>query len=86
MMKVWRPDAKEIESTSDWGIWSKEASIFPWQYDETETCLILSGEAEVTDNKGNKIQFKEGDMVRFDRGVECTWNIKRDITKRYQFG
>lgn len=85
-MKVWQPTEKEIQNTSSWGVWSKEVSEFPWHYDDTETCYILEGAARVTDNEGNSIEFKKGDMVRFEQGVECTWNITNNIKKRYQFG
>jgi uncharacterized cupin superfamily protein len=86
MMKVWQPNAKEIENTDSWGTWSKETSEFPWSYDETETCYILEGEATVIDNRGNSIKFKAGDMVQFDQGLDCTWIIKQNIKKKYKFG
>ena len=41
-----------------WGIWEKEKSIFDWSYDATETCYMLEGEVEVTDNKtGEKLNL-----------------------------
>lgn len=86
MMKVWKPSEKEISSTTDWGIWSKEVSEFDWFYDDTETCYILDGEATVSDKKGNRVSFKKGDMVRFEKGLSCTWIIVADIRKRYLFG
>ncbi len=85
-MKVWQPTSEEIAKTSGWGTWSKETSEFPWFYDETETCFILEGEASATDDKGNSIHFKAGDMVKFEKGISCTWKIKKDIKKRYLFG
>mgnify|MGYP006305954527 CR=1 FL=1 len=86
MMKVWQPGKEEIEATSEWGVWSKEVSEFPWSYDETETCYILEGEAEAWDREGNRIRFRAGDMVQFDSGLECTWKIMKDIRKRFRFG
>ena len=86
MMKVWQPSPDEINNTSDWGIWEKETSEFPWYYDDRETCYILDGEASATDKEGNTIHFKTGDMVQFEQGVSCTWKIKKDIKKRYYFG
>jgi uncharacterized protein len=85
MMKVWQPDKDEIKKTQNWGIWTKEISEFPWYYDDTETCFILEGEAEVSDKKGNLVNFKAGDMVQFQQGLECTWKIRKDIKKRYKF-
>lgn len=85
-MKVWQPTAQEIENTESWSIWSKESSEFDWHYDDIETCYILEGQAEVTDNNGNRINFKVGDMVKFEKGLDCTWKIILDIKKRYSFG
>jgi uncharacterized cupin superfamily protein len=86
MMKVWQPDKDEVDQTSDWSIWNKEVSEFPWYYSEMETCYILSGEAEVEDSSGQGIHFKEGDMVSFEKGLQCTWKIKKDISKRFKLG
>ena len=41
---------------SDWPIWTKEASEFPWSYDEAETCYFLKGDVVVTP-MGTKHQF-----------------------------
>ncbi len=86
MMKVWKPTPEEIDNTSDWGTWSKQTSEFPWYYSDTETCYILEGEASATDKEGNTINFKAGDMVKFEQGLSCTWKIKKDLKKRYIFG
>jgi hypothetical protein len=86
MMKVKKPEQQDIEKTANWGIWEKEPSVFPWQYDEKETCLILEGKASVTDRMGNQIDFQAGDWVEFEAGLECTWHITETIKKRYNFG
>jgi uncharacterized cupin superfamily protein len=86
MMKVKKPSNEEIKQTSLWGLWSKEPSEFPWYYDEKETCYILEGNAIVTDNKGNKIEFGAGDWVEFEQGLECNWKILKTIRKKYRFG
>jgi len=86
MMKVKKPSKDEITQTSLWSVWSKEPSEFPWYYDEKETCYILEGNAVVTDNKGNKIEFGPGDWVEFEQGLECNWKILKTIRKKYRFG
>jgi uncharacterized cupin superfamily protein len=83
MMKVWTPSEREIENAKSWSTWTKEISEFPWFYDDQETCLILEGEAEVSDEKGNFIFFKAGDMVQFEEGLECVWRIIKPIRKKY---
>ena len=84
-MKKWKPTQQEIDQTNSWGSWSKEASTFPWSYNETETCYILEGEATVTDEKDNSLTFQKGDMVQFPVGMSCTWKITKDIRKKYIF-
>jgi uncharacterized cupin superfamily protein len=85
-MKVYKPTPDEIKATHGWNSWSKEPSVFPWYYDEKETCYILEGEAKVKDDKGNEIYFTVGDMVEFPVGLACEWNIIRAIRKKYKFG
>jgi len=83
------PTKEELEQleVESWGTWEKEVSEFPWSYDETETCYILSGEVEVTDKEsGEKLQFKKGDLVQFPKGLECTWKVKKPVRKYYNFG
>jgi len=85
-MKVKKPSQQEISETDSWGIWGKEPSKFPWFYDDKETCYIIEGKATVTDTNGNQIFFKKGDIVEFEKGLECTWEISETIKKRYKFG
>ncbi len=85
-MKVRKASKNDIELTSEWGIWTKEVSEFPWYYDEKETCYILKGQATVIDKQGNRISFSEGDWVEFEQGLTCTWKIEKPIKKRYLFG
>lgn len=86
MMKVRKPGPHEIKSAESWGNWSKEESVFPWYYDERETCYILEGNATVTDEQGNEISFGPGDWVEFEKGLSCTWKISKAVNKKYRFG
>ena len=85
-MSVRKPTSEEISVTQNWGTWSKEPSVFPWQYDEKETCYILEGEAEVTGSDGSSISFGPGDYVVFEEGLKCVWKISKMIRKKYMFG
>ena len=69
-----------------WPIWTKEASEFPWTYDDSETCYFLEGDVVVTPVGGESVQVGKGDLVTFPAGMSCTWNIKKDVKKHYQFG
>jgi uncharacterized cupin superfamily protein len=82
------PDSEHLDHQGvfDWPIWEKEASTFPWQYDEYETCYILEGEVVVTPEGGEPVEIRKGDFVTFPSGMKCTWDIRSDIRKHYKFG
>jgi hypothetical protein len=71
---------------SDWPIWTKEASEFPWSYDDSETCYLLQGEVEVTPDRGAPVAFGAGDLVTFPQGLSCKWKIRKEVKKHYKFG
>jgi uncharacterized cupin superfamily protein len=82
---VRKPSDKEIKEAKTWPIWEKEASSFDWEYDEKETCLIISGKATVSGAAVSAI-FGAGDYVTFPAGLKCTWKITEKIRKHYRFG
>ena len=87
-MKKKTPSEDDLDKlkVKSWGTWSKEESEFDWSYEDTETCYILDGEVEVTDSEtGEKIDFKTGDLVQFEKGLKCVWNVKKPIRKHYSF-
>jgi len=71
---------------ASWPIWTKEASKFPWSYDERETCYLLEGEVIVTPANGAPVRIGKGDLVTFSAGLSCTWEILADVRKHYRFG
>ena len=83
--KVRKPTEKELKEAESWPIWEKEKSVFPWEYDEQESCLILEGKA-VVKTPEVIIKFGAGDYVVFPKGLECTWKIKKKIRKHFKFG
>ena len=87
MIKIEQTNPRELEQLGvhDWPIWEKEISVFPWHYDSTETCYILSGEVVVTPDQGAPVTIKPGDLVTFTAGLSCTWNVKSPIRKHYNF-
>lgn len=82
------PSERKLQETGvfDWPIWTKEASEFPWSYDEEETCYFLEGEVIVTPDKGDPVQVGKGDFVTFPKGMSCAWKIIKDVKKHYNFG
>jgi hypothetical protein len=81
-----KPTEAEKKQAQSWPIWEKEASEFPWHYDEKETCLILEGDVTVANETGESFNFGAGDYVIFPEGMSCTWKIKKDVRKHYKFG
>jgi uncharacterized protein len=84
-IKVGKPSAEAIAEMKSCPTWSKEASIFDWEYDATETCFVLEGEVKVTTPEGEAVEFGPGDLVTFPRGLKCTWDVRKPILKHYRF-
>jgi uncharacterized cupin superfamily protein len=84
-IQVRKPTPEEKKTASQWPIWTKEVSSFPWHYDEPETCLILEGEVTVKSGP-DQVSFGPGDWVVFPKGMDCTWTIKKAVRKHYNFG
>ncbi len=70
---------------TDWPIWEKEVSEFPWHYDQTETCYILAGLVIVTPEGEGPVEVSAGDLVTFPAGMSCTWKILENVRKHYRF-
>lgn len=80
------PDRLDELGVMQWPIWSKEASTFPWTYDDREVCYLLAGDVIVTPEGGEPVQFGKGDLVTFPVGLSCTWEIRAAVQKHYSFG
>jgi uncharacterized cupin superfamily protein len=88
MIQVEKPTEEKLLKLNvrSWPVWEKEISEFPWEYDETETCYILEGDAVVTPDSGKPIRFGKDDLVVFSKGLKCIWKINAKIKKHYRFG
>ena len=69
-----------------WSTWGKDPSVFPWHYDEKETCLIIEGKVTVTPSGDGPVSFGKGDLVVFPQGMSCTWDVQEAVQKYYKFG
>ena len=78
------PEEMGEKGIKNWPIWTKEPSIFDWEYDGTEQCYILEGEFEVK-TALNTYHIKAGDFVTFRDGLQCTWKITKPVKKHYNF-
>jgi len=79
------PMKLEVMGVERWGIWQKQASTFPWTYNQQETCYILRGKFTVTPSGGEAETFIRGDLITFPAGMSCTWEILEDVEKYYDF-
>jgi uncharacterized cupin superfamily protein len=82
------PDKDDLsrQGVFNWPIWTKEASEFPWKYDDRETCYFLEGDVVVEPEVGEPVKIGKGDLVTFPKGMSCTWKIRKDVKKHYTFG
>jgi uncharacterized cupin superfamily protein len=83
------PDEDELTALGikTWPVWEKEASEFPWHYDEMETCYLLEGDVMVIPQGGSEpVRFGKGDLVTFPKGMSCTWKVLKPVRKHYKFG
>jgi len=69
------------DGTSSVMAWSCSAGRFTWNYAFDETLHIISGEAFVTDEKGEVRRIGPGDMVFFPAGSRSNWYIPHEIRK-----
>lgn len=80
------PDPARLKElgVAGWPTWSKEVSVFPWEFDETEVAYILEGEVVVTPDGGQPVRFGKGDLVTFPAGMSCTWEVRQPLRKHYR--
>ena len=86
-IKVEKPEEEELKSMGgfEWSVWEKEVSKFNWFYDNVEVCYLLKGKVAVTPEGGEPVEFGQGDLVTFPKGMKCVWDIKEDVKKHYIF-
>jgi uncharacterized cupin superfamily protein len=46
--------------------------------------LFLEGEVTVKTEEGD-YEIKAGDFVTFAKGLKCTWIVKKQVRKHYNF-
>ena len=85
---VRQPSQAELEELGvlDWPVWEKEASRFPWTYDEKEVCYVVEGRVTVEPEDGEPVTFGAGDLVTFPAGMNCTWDIHEGVRKHFRLG
>jgi uncharacterized cupin superfamily protein len=79
------PEKLQTLQVDTWSPWECDPSTFDWSYDTNETAYVLAGQVTVTCPDGQKVDLGPGDLVRFPRGLSCTWEVKQKIRKVYRF-
>jgi uncharacterized protein len=73
--------AVSADGTSTVMAWSCSAGRFTWNYVIDEALHVISGEAFVTDDKGEVRRLGPGDMVYYPAGSRSNWYIPHEIRK-----
>ena len=53
---------------------------------EKEICLIIEGEAKIKTEAGESYLIKSGDLVEFNEGLSCEWQIIKSFKKHFRLG
>jgi uncharacterized cupin superfamily protein len=82
------PGSDQLEQlgAQAWPIWSCGVSCFPWTYEEQEPRLLLDGDVTVTPDGGAPVRLGAGDLVVFEAGLSCIWDVHAPVRKHYRFG
>ena len=78
------PNAIEKSEMQTKPTWGCEVSVFNWNYDSEETCLLIEGEVTVEYDDGS-VSFGAGDYVTFPQGLSCVWKVSKPVKKHYFF-
>jgi uncharacterized cupin superfamily protein len=72
--------ARSHDLTSFAMVWDCTAGRFKWHYNKDETLIVLSGEAFITIDDGER-RIGPGDVVFFPAGSSSTWRVPTYIKK-----
>ncbi|ARN57925.1 cupin domain-containing protein [Sedimentisphaera salicampi] len=86
-VKVVKNPSEELKAECrNWPVWESPAREFDWFYTETEMALIIEGEVEIFSQDGKEsVKLEAGDYAEFPEGLECRWNITKELKKHYEF-
>ena len=65
------------------GHWRHGPGRIAVAYDEDELCVIVAGEAVLTDDAGHSARFGPGDAFAISAGFTGTWESVGEVTKIY---
>jgi len=73
--------ANSHDRTSSIVVWDCTIGHFNWHYVEDETLVVLSGEAFITNDRGEERRLAAGDMGFFPAGSSATWRVTSRVRK-----
>ena len=73
--------ARSADRTASTMAWDCTPGSFTWHYSEDETLVVISGEAFITNEKGEERRLAPGDMAFFPAGTSATWRVTSRIRK-----
>lgn len=81
-----RPSDEELKELGidGWSPWGCDVGSFDWEYDCDEECFIFEGKVKVK-TPTTEVEINKGDLVRFPKGLKCTWMVLEPIRKVYRF-
>lgn len=74
---LWQSDDKRLGN----GVWTCEPGSFRWDYTWDETIYFIEGEATITDQDGNSVTCRGGDMFFVSAGTRSTWEVTAPVRK-----
>ncbi len=85
-IKKEKPSKEELKElgVDSWSSWGCDESEFDWEYDSEEWAYVLDGKVIVKTPNG-EVEINKGDLVKFPKGLKCTWDVKKKIRKIYTF-
>ena len=86
--KITKPSQEELKKlgVDNWSAWSCDPSEFDWKYPFDETAYVKKGKVIVTEEGGEAVEIKAGDLVFFPKGMKCKWKVIERIEKVYTGG
>lgn len=78
-------DEAKALGIDSWSSWECEPSTFDWFYPNSETAYVFEGDVVVRTPDGSEVNITGGMLVTFPAGLECTWEVRKKISKVYTF-
>jgi uncharacterized cupin superfamily protein len=79
------PERLQALNVDSWSPWECGVETFDWEYTSNETAYVKAGRVRVLTEHGQEVEFGQGDLVIFPKGLKCTWTVLEPIRKVFTF-